>query len=109
MALHAPSGRTRLGIALAATTMIAWATLPVVLSVLLEVLEAKTLTWFRFALSAIVLAMFLWKRNGLPQLRELSGFETVWCRRPGYLPSLERKRRIKRYRLIVPIGPERTR
>jgi len=72
MALHITSGRTRLGMALAATTMLAWATLPIALSVLIQVLDPKTLTWFRFALSGLVLSLFLWKRGELPRLRSLS-------------------------------------
>ncbi len=52
--------------------MLAWATLPIVLSVLVRSLEPATLTWFRFTLSAFVLAFFLWKRDGLPQLRSVS-------------------------------------
>ncbi|MFP8881236.1 MAG: DMT family transporter [Myxococcota bacterium] len=75
MALHTTSGRTRLGIALATTTMLAWATLPIVLSVLIRTLEPETLTWFRFTLSAVVLALFLSRRGGLPRLRSLSRVE----------------------------------
>ncbi len=75
MNLHQTSGRTRLGIGLAATTMLAWATLPIVLSVLLRAIEPETLTWFRFTLSAAVLALILWKRDRLPQLRRVPRVE----------------------------------
>ena len=59
MALHQTSGQTRLGIALAMITMLTWATLPVALSVLLKELDPMTLTWFRFALSSVLLAAVL--------------------------------------------------
>lgn len=71
MALHRTTGRTRLGLTLSTTTMLAWATLPVALSVLLRRLEPETLTWFRFTVSAALLAVVLWTRNALPQLGTL--------------------------------------
>lgn len=71
MELHQTTGRTRLGLTLATTTMLSWATLPVALSVLLRELEPETLTWFRFALASVLLATILWARGSLPQLRSL--------------------------------------
>jgi len=75
VALHTTSGRTRLGVALATTTMLAWATLPIALSVLLQAIGPETLTWFRFAVSGAVLTAYLGLRGGLPKLRGLSRVE----------------------------------
>lgn len=54
MALHQITGRTTLGLSLALSTTILWATLPVALKFALEQIDAVTLTWFRF-LGAFVL------------------------------------------------------
>jgi len=71
MALHQPSGRSRLGFALAATTMILWGALPLALKIALQTLDAVTLTWFRFGVAAAVLAGFLGARGRLPSLAKL--------------------------------------
>ena len=54
MALHQASGRWRLGLAMALTTALSWATLPVALKITLEQLDPYTLTWFRFLVAAAV-------------------------------------------------------
>jgi drug/metabolite transporter (DMT)-like permease len=71
MALHRTSGRTNLGLALAAACMLAWGTLPIALTLLLRTLDPVTLTWFRVCVSAIVLVIVLAHRGALPALREL--------------------------------------
>jgi len=55
--------------------MLAWATLPIALSIMLQTLDPTTLTWFRFTMSATVLGVFLWSRHRLPNLASLSRFE----------------------------------
>lgn len=52
--------------------MLAWATLPVALSVMLEEIDPQTLTWFRFLIAGLGLALFLRQRGALPPLRDLS-------------------------------------
>lgn len=69
MALHAPSGRWRLGLLLALVTAGFWATLPVALKLTLEQVDPWTLTWARFAFAALVLGAWLawrgeWRRFG---------------------------------------------
>lgn len=68
---HKTSGRTGLGLTLAATTMLAWATLPVALSALLRELDPLTLIWFRFLAASVVLAVVLGSRGSLPRLSAL--------------------------------------
>ncbi len=58
MALHQASGRWRLGLLLSLAAGLCWATLPIALKVALERVDAVTLTWFRFAGSAVF--TFLW-------------------------------------------------
>jgi len=62
------SGRTGLGLALASTTMIAWATLPIALSAMLRDLDPLTLIWFRFLAASLVLGAILASRGSLPRL-----------------------------------------
>ncbi len=71
MALHSPSGRWRLGLGLAVATALCWATLPVALKLSLEVVDAFTLTWFRFLFAALALGGFMAWRGQLGQFRGL--------------------------------------
>ena len=71
MPLHAPSGRWRLGLALAIATALFWATLPVALKVSLEVVDAYTLTWFRFLFATLALGAFIAWRGQFRQFRGL--------------------------------------
>lgn len=65
MALHQPTGRWRLGLALALATAGLWATLPVALKIALERLDPYTLTWARFAFASVVVGAWLAARGGL--------------------------------------------
>jgi len=69
---HMTSGRTGLGLALASTTMIAWATLPIALSAMLRDLDPLTLIWFRFLAASLVLGAILASRGSLPRLSLLA-------------------------------------
>jgi drug/metabolite transporter (DMT)-like permease len=71
MPLHQPSGRASLGFAFAAATMLLWAVLPLALVGVLRHLDPPTITWFRFSVSALVLAAVLARRRALPDLRGL--------------------------------------
>ena len=64
MALHQASGRWRLGLAMALLTALSWATLPVALKITLEQLDPYTLTWFRFLVAAVAMAVFVGARGG---------------------------------------------
>ena len=52
--------------------MLAWATLPVALSVMLRDLDPLTLTWFRFLAASVLLAAVLGPRGSLPKLSTLA-------------------------------------
>ena len=73
MELHRTSGRAGLGFALASTTMLLWAVLPIALKGVLDVLDAFTITWARFVVSALVLGAALAARSDLPHLRGIGG------------------------------------
>ena len=65
MTLHRASGDWRLGLSLTLFTALCWATLPIVLKIVLNVLDPITLTWFRFVVAALVTAGWLRLRGGL--------------------------------------------
>lgn len=68
---HRISGRSRLGFGLALTTMLLWAVLPFALQGVLVALDPITITWARFAVSALLLGAILWARGELPGGRAL--------------------------------------
>ena len=65
------SGRWRLGLALALTTAVLWGVLPIALKITLQGMDAYTITWYRFALSALVVGLMLAATGQLPPLRSL--------------------------------------
>jgi len=69
--MHKVSGRWKLGLVLALVTATAWGVLPVALKLVLEGMDASTITWYRFAVSALVLAGILAATRQLPSLRKL--------------------------------------
>lgn len=71
MELHRVSGRRGLGFGLAFLTMLLWGALPIALEGVLRSLDAATITWARFVVSALVLAALLGFRRRLPPLRGL--------------------------------------
>lgn len=77
MALHRTSGRRALGATLASTTMLLWGVLPLALEAMLVDLDALTLTWGRFAGSALLLFAVLAARSNLPPMRGLDRNQTI--------------------------------
>lgn len=73
MELHRTSGRARLGLVLASTTMLLWAVLPIALKGLVARIDPWTLNWTRFAASALLLGAWLALRASPPPLRGLDG------------------------------------
>lgn len=65
MSLHRASGRWQLGLLLTLCTAACWATLPIVLKIVVNVLDPITLTWFRFLVAAVFTAGWLRWRGGL--------------------------------------------
>lgn len=63
--LHRASGQWRLGLLLTLTTAACWATLPIALKIVLDVLDPITLTWFRFLVAAACTAAWLGARGRL--------------------------------------------
>ena len=68
---HIISGNWRLGFTLAVVAMLFWATLPIALKLALNILDAWTLTWFRFLIAALVTASWVIFRHGLKEFRRL--------------------------------------
>ncbi|HEY9640640.1 MAG TPA: DMT family transporter [Coleofasciculaceae cyanobacterium] len=63
MTLHQSSGRWRLGLGLALTTVLLWGILPIALEVILPVVDVQTLTWFRFLMSYGLMTIYLAMRG----------------------------------------------
>ncbi len=63
MIMHTTSGRWRLGLALSLNTAILWGILPIALKVLLESLDAYTITWFRYLVAALMLSAFVLRKK----------------------------------------------
>ena len=71
MVLHQASGRWRLGLALALTTAVFWATLPIALKITLAQVDAWTITWLRFVAAALMLGGWTAARGGFGSFRGL--------------------------------------
>ncbi len=52
--MSASDAGSRIGLALALTTAIAWGTLPIALKAMLESMDAITITWYRFLAAAVI-------------------------------------------------------
>ena len=76
--LHRARGNPRLGLLLALATVLLWGFLSIALKLLLlGGMDAFTITWFRLAVSALLLAGFQARRRQLPALRDLGGRDWV--------------------------------
>jgi drug/metabolite transporter (DMT)-like permease len=64
-----PTRNARLGFILALSTMLFWATLAVAMKIALKETDAVTLTWFRFAFSAVATGIWMVSRGQLGQFR----------------------------------------
>jgi drug/metabolite transporter (DMT)-like permease len=73
MLLHQSSGRWRLGLSLALTTVCLWGVLPIALKVVLQAIDVYTVTWFRFLVSFWLLAGYLAAKGQLPGARAKLG------------------------------------
>lgn len=71
MSLHSPSGNWHLGLFLSLVTVLLWGLLPLALTVTLEFLDVYSLTWFRFVLSFVLLAIYLQAKQEFPRLQLL--------------------------------------
>lgn len=71
MPLHQVSGRSQLGLGLSLVTVLLWGFLAIALQIVLQELDPFTVTWFRFTLSGILLAIYLASRRRLPTWQKL--------------------------------------
>ncbi|MFB2772914.1 DMT family transporter [Pelatocladus sp. BLCC-F211] len=74
--IHQTSGRWRLGLALSLVTVFLWGILPIALSVTLQKIDVYTITWFRFLIAFVLLAIYLGIYGNLPTLTRLRS--TSW-------------------------------
>lgn len=70
--MHRTSGRWKLGLALAIITAAVWGVLPIGLKLLLTGMDAYTITWYRFAVSALILGLILGATQRLPAVASLT-------------------------------------
>ncbi|MBK1990653.1 DMT family transporter [Sphaerospermopsis aphanizomenoides BCCUSP55] len=68
---HQTSGRWRLGLGLSLLTVFLWGILPIALKVTLQALDVYTVIWFRFLMSFVLLAIYLYVQQKLPSLEQL--------------------------------------
>ena len=71
MALHQASGRWQIGLPLAITTAVFWATLPIAIRLVIERVDVWTLIWARFVAATLMLALWFTLRGGYGQFRNL--------------------------------------
>lgn len=70
--MHRTSGRWKIGLALALITAAFWGVLPIGLKLLLNGMDAWTITWYRFAVSALILGLALAATRRLPAVSSLT-------------------------------------
>ena len=57
--MHTVSGRWQLGLTLSLTTVFLWGLLPIALKGVLLQMDAVTVTWYRFAVAAIFVFVYM--------------------------------------------------
>jgi len=70
--MHQISGRWQLGLLLSLTTAIFWGILPIALKGIMDTIDSYTITWYRFIVSVLLVALILKRKNRLPDLKWLS-------------------------------------
>lgn len=69
--LHEARGNPRLGLLLALSTALLWGFLSIALKLLLEGMDAFTVTWYRLTAAALVLGLYQGGKGRLPAVRRL--------------------------------------
>jgi len=64
--MHATTGRWKLGLGLSLTTVIMWGSLPIALKGILDDIDSYTITWYRFAVSVILVGLILVHNKSVP-------------------------------------------
>ncbi len=70
---HITSGRWGLGLVLSLFTILVWGGLPLVLKIMLISLDAFTMTWYRFIVAAVLMALIVYWQGHFPLVRQLRG------------------------------------
>ena len=70
---HVTSGRWGLGLVLSLFTIFVWGGLPIVLKIMLISLDAFTMTWYRFVVAAVLMAVIVQRQGHFPLVRQLRG------------------------------------
>lgn len=71
--MHKLSGRWKLGLGLAVVTALSWGLLPIALAMVLNTVDAYTITWFRFLTATLGLGIILSAVGRLPKLGAIDG------------------------------------
>jgi drug/metabolite transporter (DMT)-like permease len=70
--MHATSGQWKFGLVLALTTALLWGLLPIALKIVLQDMDAFTITWYRFSTASVALGLYLAMRRRLPRVSGLN-------------------------------------
>lgn len=76
--MHQTTGNTAAGFSLALLTAVLWGILPIALKMMLEIMDAATVTSIRFIAAAIIVGFWLLIRGNLPLLRLLAQPKILW-------------------------------
>lgn len=71
--VHTATGNWKLGLALSLITTVMWGLLPISMKLLLNEMDVYTVTWYRFASSALIVGIYLAFKGRLPSLKPLRG------------------------------------
>ncbi|MEM7725376.1 MAG: DMT family transporter [Cyanobacteria bacterium P01_A01_bin.45] len=69
--MHQTSGHWRNGLALSILTVLLWGILPIALTIVLQVVDVFTITWFRFSVAFVLLSIVLSLQGNLPNITSI--------------------------------------
>ena len=70
---HTVSGNWQIGLGLALVSCLMWGVLPIALKIMLQHMDAVTITWFRLSIAAVVLFVILYRKRGISRYKKLRG------------------------------------
>jgi len=73
MSRHTVSGKWQIGLGLTLITCLMWGVLPIALKIMLQHMDAVTITWFRLSIAAVVLFFILFRKRGVSRYKKLRG------------------------------------
>lgn len=77
MKTHTPTGQRQVGFLLSILTALLFGLLPIILKGLLSSLDVITITWFRFGVPALLMAIIVARKSGLSRAFGLRGFRLL--------------------------------